>query len=80
MPDWQWTVEDTMAQGDQVVARLAFSGTHSGEWRGVPPTGNRVAGWGLVVYRISGTKIVEEWGRFHTYGWRQQLDMLPASE
>jgi predicted ester cyclase len=80
LPDVRFTVHDLVAEGDKVVARWAVSGTHTGEWGDVLPTGNSVTNWWIGIYRIASGKIVEAWERFDTYGWRKQLGALPASE
>jgi predicted ester cyclase len=41
-PDLRVTVEDVIAEGDKVVGRNAVTGTHQGEYMGVPPTGKSV--------------------------------------
>ncbi|MFL7791794.1 MAG: ester cyclase [Anaerolineae bacterium] len=44
MPDAHWTVEEVVAQGDTVVMRWTFTGTHSGaEWAGWPATGSKIS-------------------------------------
>ena len=58
-PDLHETIEDMVAEGDKVVARLATSGGHSGEWRGIPPTGKQWTNTGVYFLRLSGGKIVE---------------------
>ena len=40
-PDFRFTIEDLIAEGDAVVMRAIFSGTHLGEFMGIPPTGKR---------------------------------------
>jgi len=40
-PDMHMELLELVAEGDRVVARFACSGTHSGDWRGHPPTGRR---------------------------------------
>jgi predicted ester cyclase len=40
-PDFRMEVLGLVAEGDQVVAHLKCSGTHTGEWLGIPPTGKR---------------------------------------
>ena len=67
-PDRQSTVEDQIAEGDKVVTRYTFSGTHQGEFLGIPPTGNRVQMTGMYMSRISGGKIVEEWNNYDLLG------------
>jgi predicted ester cyclase len=49
-----------IAEGDLVVARYSWRGTHQGEFFGKPATGNKVAVTGTSIYRIAGGKIVEE--------------------
>ena len=44
----QMTVEDVIADGDKAVARVTVTGTHQGEFMGVPPTGTRVVGVQLI--------------------------------
>ena len=58
-PAHQMTITDMIAEGDKVVARLATSGGHSGEWRGIPPTGKQWTNTGVYFLRLSGGKIVE---------------------
>ena len=77
-PDRQSTVEDQIAEGDKVVTRYTFSGTHQGELMGIPPTGNRVQMAGMYMSRISGGKIVEEWNIYDLLGLMQQLGATPA--
>jgi len=58
-PGHRMTITDMIAEGDKVVARLATSGGHSGEWRGIPPTGKQWTNTGVYFLRLSGGKIVE---------------------
>ena len=41
-PDIQWTLEETIAEGDKVAARFTMRGTHNGTFYGVPPTGKKI--------------------------------------
>jgi predicted ester cyclase len=61
-PDLSITVEDVMAEGDRVAARVTMRGTHMGEFQGIAPTGKRVEVMAINMFRISGGKIVEHWG------------------
>jgi steroid delta-isomerase-like uncharacterized protein len=76
-PDVQLNVEDMIAEGDKVVARLSVSGTHQGEFMGIDPTGNRVTITGIDLLRIVDGKIVEHWGNFDDLGMMQQLGVIP---
>ena len=60
-PDFHNRVEDLVAEGDRVVARLTYTGTHQGEMFGLAPTGRTITYPGIAVFRISGDKIVEGW-------------------
>lgn len=61
-PDLSITVEDVMAEGDRVAARVTMRGTHRGEFQGIAPTGKRVEVKAIDMFRISDGKIVEHWG------------------
>src|SRR5918995_1139720 len=70
--------EYQIAEGDKVVTRYTFIGTHQGEFLGIPPTGNRVQMTGMYLSHISGGKIVEEWNIYDLLGLMQQLGVSPA--
>jgi predicted ester cyclase len=61
-PDAHIEVEDMIAEGDKVTARVTMSGTHQGEFQGIAPTGNRVRVRAIDIFRIANSKIVEHWG------------------
>ena len=62
MPDYHTTIEDLIAKGDKVVARVTMTGTHTGNFWGIPATGKRVNLTGIYIARIANGKIVEHWG------------------
>jgi steroid delta-isomerase-like uncharacterized protein len=66
-------VEDVIAEGDKVVARISAHGTHRGEFRGIPPTGTPVTASGAIIYRLADGKIVEHWNFLDSLGLLQQL-------
>jgi steroid delta-isomerase-like uncharacterized protein len=72
-PDYHCTIEEMIAQGDQVASRVSASGTHKGEFWGIPPTGKRVSWVGMTVDRIVGGQIAENWQVIDFSSWRQQL-------
>ena len=79
-PDGRATVEDLVAEGDRVVQRVTFRGTHQAEFLGVPATGKEVTVWVMVVSRMAGGKVAEEWQLVDGLGMMQQLGALPAEE
>ena len=76
-PDMQVSVDDMIAEGDRVVARWTGTGTHRGEFMGVPATGNKVTVTGIGIDRIEGGKIVEHWEQFDAMGMMQQIGAIP---
>ena len=77
-PDFQATIEDMVAEGDMVVIRQTWTGTHSGEFMGVPPTGNSVSFGVIDILRIAGGKCTEHWGQMDSMSLMQQLGVIPA--
>ncbi len=60
-PDQQRIVEDLVAEGDRVVARVTNRGTHRSAYLGIPPTGKQVRFTAIGIYRIAGGRIAESW-------------------
>ena len=79
-PDTQITVEEQIAEGDEVVTRWTGWGTHQGELMGIPPSGNQVEVPGITISRISGGKIAEDWTNYDTLGLMQQIGAVPSPE
>jgi predicted ester cyclase len=61
VPDWHETIEDIIAEGDKVWVRLSYTGTHTGEMFGIPPTGNKITATAVDIYRIVNGKLAEYW-------------------
>ena len=77
-PDIQWTLEETIAEGDNLVARYTMRGTHQGAFMGVAPTGNKIAVQALNIYRFADGKIVEELGQPDLLGLLHQIGGFKA--
>lgn len=75
-PDIQVTLEDVMSFGDRVVVRWTDRGTHRGDFLGMAPTGKRVTATGIIIFRFSGGKIVEQWTNWETLSLMSQLGAL----
>src|SRR5258708_4791647 len=76
-PDLHYTVEDLVAEGDKVVARLTISGTQQGTFMGIPPTGKHATISDIEIFRITGGKAVETWVQVDFLGLLQQLGAIP---
>ena len=70
--------EDYLAVGDKVVENWVFTGTHTGDFLGIPATGKRLQIRGLEIWRVEDAKIVERWGVIDVAGVLDQLGLLPA--
>ena len=77
-PDFDISSEEVVAEGDKVAKRWVFSGTHTGEFAGIPPTGKRVTMRGITLYRLAGGKVTEMYWNYDLFGLLQQLGAIPA--
>ena len=75
-PDIVVTIEDTVAQGDRVVARWTATMTHQGDFLGLAPTQKKVTVSGTSIQRIVDGKIVEGWDNWDQLGLMVQLGAL----
>jgi steroid delta-isomerase-like uncharacterized protein len=81
IPDQKLTIEDEIAEGDTVVTRWTFSGTHRGALMGIPATGKSIAIKGISLDRISGGQVVEHSAQIDILGLMQQIGAgSPAPE
>jgi steroid delta-isomerase-like uncharacterized protein len=78
-PDLRMETEDVLVSGDKVVARVLATGTHQGEFMGMPATGKRVAVQVIDIMRFGEDGLVREhWGLTDALGMMQQLGAIPA--
>jgi predicted ester cyclase len=77
-PDIQWTLEELICEGSSIAARFTMRGTHEGSFLGVPATGNKIAVQALNIYRLSGGRIIEEYGQPDLLGLMGQIGALPS--
>ena len=75
-PDYQTIIDDLFAEGDKVAARITMSGTNTGSFMGIPPTGRQVSFTGIYIARIANGKIAEHWGEEDGVSLLQQLGVL----
>jgi hypothetical protein len=72
-PDLHVTVEDVIEEGDKVVLRNSISGTHLGEYMGIPPTGRTVTYGEIMILRFVDGRIAETWGVVDLFSQMRQL-------
>ena len=61
-PDLQLASQDLIAEGDKVAAHYVLRGTHQNQLFGIPPSGRQVTFSTVIIFRMSGGKIIEQWG------------------
>ncbi len=72
-PDMHWTIEEQIAEGDKVVSRFEWTGTHLGPFLGVPATHRPVTVWGMVIDRLEYGRIKDTRLIMDTLGLMVQL-------
>jgi steroid delta-isomerase-like uncharacterized protein len=77
MANAQANIDFQVAEGDKVISRYTWSGTHQGEFQGVPATGKRVSWTATATFRIANGKIREAWLNWDQLGLMQQLGAVP---
>jgi steroid delta-isomerase-like uncharacterized protein len=78
-PDLRMTPEDIVDSGDKVVARMRFTGTHQGEFMGLPATGKHVDVQAIDIMRFEDDGLVHEhWGVFDAMSMMRQLGAIPG--
>ncbi|MGW5421297.1 ester cyclase [Streptomyces sp. NPDC003943] len=77
--DFEFEINDQIAEGDRVCTRWTWNATHSGDFMGLQPTGMRVAMTGMTVYRCrEDGKIVEGWWQYDLLGLMGMLGAVEA--
>jgi len=76
-PDIHWTTEEQIAQADKVITRFEWTGTHRGEFLGVPATGRPVKVWGMVIDRFEEGRIKDTRILMDALGMMMQLGVVP---
>lgn len=72
-PDFRASVEEMLEDGDKVITRVRFSGTHQGEFMGIPATGNTFDMPAIDIVEFRDGKAVAHWGVMDQAGMMQQL-------
>lgn len=79
-PDWHETIEDIIAEGDKVWVRLAYTGTHKGEFMGLAPTGKKITSKAVDIYHIVNGKLAEYWNVTDNVNIFKQIGAIEITE
>jgi len=77
-PDAQISLNGSIGDRDMVASRWTITGTHRGEFQGVPATGRQVTMAGIDVSRVVDGKVDEHWAQFDVIGVLQQIGAIPV--
>ncbi len=77
IPDLEITIEDVIADGDRVCARLRGRGSHRAGFFGLPRTGRPITVEVIDICRFEGGKMVEHWGIPDRFAMLEQIGLLP---
>jgi steroid delta-isomerase-like uncharacterized protein len=75
-PDIHYTIQDMVIGEGKVAIRLSWTGTHQGDFFGIPPTGKKVKVDVMQIEYIKNGQIIEHWRRTDDLGFRQQLGLI----
>lgn len=75
-PDYSGETEAMLAEDDLVAVQYSVSGTHTGRYRDIEPTGHKTEWTGMAMYRIEGEEIAEIWIEEDRLGLLEQLEVV----
>jgi len=75
--DWHNNIDEMIADGNRVMVRWTFSGTHQGEFFGLQATGKKISYSGINIFCIENGRIAEVWDIYDRLWMWQQLGVLP---
>jgi len=79
-PDITQTMDDVISADDTVVVRWTATGTHSGNFMGIPPTGRQFTIAGIDIHTMRGSRMAEHWHVVDQLAQMQQLGIIPQPE
>ena len=77
-PDLKASVEDVLEDGDKLAVRVRFTGTHDGDFAGIPASGRKIDMVTIDIVRVVDGKAVEHWGVTDNMALMQQIGAVPA--
>jgi len=79
-PDFKFEIKQTIVDADDIASHWTCTGTHKGDFLGIPPTGKRVEINGVALAHVQEGKIVREHVYFDRLDMLQQLGVAPAAQ
>ena len=76
-PDIKWTIEELVAEGDKVVARSSWKGTHTGPFRNYEITRKAITNTAMALYQLRDGKIIKVTLETDRLGFLQAIDVVP---
>ena len=77
-PDLRFSIEDMISEKEKVATYWTMSGTHRGEFMGIPATNKRISVDGVTIHHIANGKIMDSYISWDVWGMMQQLGLAPA--
>lgn len=71
------SIEELLADGDRIVARVRFTGTHDGDFMGIPASGKKIDMETIDIVRVADGKAAEHWGVTDNMKLMQQIGAVP---
>jgi steroid delta-isomerase-like uncharacterized protein len=72
-PDFQFSIQDQLAEDGRLAIRYVGEGTHQGEFMGIPATGRKISYTGMLIVRLDDERIAEFWAQPDLLGVLRQL-------
>ncbi len=79
-PDLRFTIEDTIAEKEKVACYWTISGTHKGEYMGVPATNRKVSVDGITIHHVARGKIIESYINWDVWSMMEQFGVVRPLE
>ncbi|HXV72832.1 MAG TPA: ester cyclase [Acidimicrobiia bacterium] len=79
-PDLTATVDEQIAEGDKVVSVVTMTGTHKGDFMGMPATGRSFTIPGVSIWEVRGGQLISEWVNWDSMAMMQQLGVSAPTE
>lgn len=77
-PDAHMTMDEVITEGELSTIRMTFTGTHTGEFYGIKPSGKKIKVTSIGIDRVVDGMITEGWGELDMFGMMQQMGVIPS--